>query len=128
VVGYVNYLRRKLSYLTPKNRLLGNVNLISPFFFHRSVDWRQPITEAWKMLYRHYNIRQSNECSRRMSINLHILGNEKATVVKRLAEAIIHFELVLDVYIRGATDYQAHRQPLKRIWRDNPALGGAGKT
>jgi hypothetical protein len=90
--------------------------------------WREAIKQTWSYLTRYYDI-HGDEASY-TSLKLHCNPDfaapvPAATQFKRIAQAIIHFEPVLDL---SMPDRVGSRVLTRRNWRDNPLLGRANQT
>lgn len=98
------------------------VTLLSPGF-HASLSWREDVQELWKYLDDHYviqEVRHSNTIIRIILDNLYT-----RTDIKRIAQAVIHFEPVFDLFMPDQHEPTAFT---RRNWRDHADLGQAGLT
>ena len=79
--------------------------------------WREAVNQTWSYLTRYYQIRGDSQCA--TTIRLHCDPSFSAAQLKRIGQAIIHFEPVLDLFMpdRAGTEIVC-----KRNWRDNPFL------
>jgi hypothetical protein len=89
--------------------------------------WRDAIQQTWSYLTTYYNVQTNPNCS--TTLRFHCSPNvvppvPRATQFLRIAQAIIHFEPVLDLSL----PVRAESEPTKRNWRDNPLLGQANLT
>jgi hypothetical protein len=85
--------------------------------------WREAVKETWTYLTRCYEIQGDNQCV--TTIRLHCIPSFQAPQLKRIAQAIIHFEPVLDLFM---PDKDGSEIVMKRNWRENPLLGQSNQT
>jgi hypothetical protein len=85
--------------------------------------WRDAVTEAWAYLTRNYEIQGGNQCL--TTIGLQYVPDAPALQLRRIAQAIIHFEPVLDLFMPDRAGSEVVR---RRNWRDNPMLGQDNTT
>lgn len=87
--------------------------------------WRESVQETWSYLIRYYDI-QGTSTTILVDCNTDFAASPPIpTQFKRIAQAIIHFEPVLDLFVpaRAGTTVVT-----KGNWRDNPLLGRANQT
>ena len=83
--------------------------------------WREAVKQTWLYLIRYYDIQSNSETATSLVVSCNpVFAAPKPTQFKRIAQAVIHFEPVLDLFVpaRAGTTVVT-----KRNWRDNPLLG-----
>jgi hypothetical protein len=86
--------------------------------FRASSSWRSDFKEVWSYLNKHYVIQEDRSSNTIISIEL--LPDTARRDVKRLAQAVIHFETVFDLF---RPDQAGSQKFTRRNWRDHPGLG-----
>lgn len=111
--------RPDYSWLT---KLLRGIELVSPILMaFPGSSWRDDVYSIWNFLQREYNILGSRLCATHIHISLE--PDYSLTDIKRLAQAIIHFEPAFEALVppdRRGNHYA------RSNWLDGPRLGRLG--
>jgi Putative amidoligase enzyme len=89
----------------------------------RGSRWREDVEATWNYLKIHYHITTNDECSTHIHISLDpcYSGDE----IKRIAQAIIHFEPALEALVPPTRRGNVYT---KSNWLDSPTLQRANKS
>ncbi|KAI1129698.1 putative amidoligase enzyme-domain-containing protein [Nemania abortiva] len=97
------------------------IEMVSPIFrLMPDSSWRAAVRNMWEFLQENYNITANETCS--THVHMSIVGNYSVMQVKRLAQAIIHFEPAFEALLprdRRGNEYA------RSNWIDNLHFGYA---
>ncbi|KXJ87326.1 hypothetical protein Micbo1qcDRAFT_197912 [Microdochium bolleyi] len=104
------------------NSIPWGVEMVSPMFqLAQSSGWRETITDTWETLDAHYIVSGGENCS--THVHMSIGGYYSVLQLKRLAQAIIHFEPAFEAILprdRRGNEYA------RSNWIDNDYFGRKG--
>jgi hypothetical protein len=88
--------------------VLGKLNLISPLLFTSDeVPWHQHVERTWECLNKHYEIRADGQSHNQIYINIEPPWT--SVQIKRIGQAIVHFEPALDLLAPHGSKASWHR-------------------
>jgi Putative amidoligase enzyme len=103
---------------------LGGIELASPVFTAiTDSPWRQDMKAMWRFIENNYHIEAPNTCATHIHVSVRPVFELEE--VKRIAQAVIHFEPAIEALVpqhrRGNKFVQSH-------WLDSPNLAPKGRS